>query len=149
MWSNSKNGRQHSYETLISNKTKIEGDISFSGGLHIDGHVKGSIFAADDKQAVVRVSNQGVVEGEVRAPNIIINGEVKGDIHCSEHLELAANASITGTVHYQLLEMVMGAQVNGRLIHQDANASAVERAESPTPTLQSVGSGSASAADGK
>ena len=81
------------------------------------------MVAEPDSKAVVRVSDHGVVEGEVRAPHIIINGRVDGDVFSSEHVELAANAIVNGTVHYQLIEMVMGAQVNGRLVH-DANGAA-------------------------
>ena len=108
----------HHYDTLVSNQTRIEGDVHFTGGLHVDGTVVGSVIADDESNALVRISDQGVVEGEVRAPHIIINGQVKGDVYSSEHVELAANASVTGTVHYNLIEMVMGAQVNGSLVHQ-------------------------------
>lgn len=113
-----KQNSRHNYDTLISNNTEIVGDIKFSGGLHIDGKVKGCVIAQDNSNAVVRISDHGVVEGEVRAPHVIINGEVMGDVYSSEHAELAAKASVTGTVYYNLLEMVMGAQVNGSLEHQ-------------------------------
>ncbi len=113
-----KQNSRHNYDTLISSNTEILGDIKFSGGLHIDGKVKGCVIAQDNTNAVVRISDHGVIEGEVRAPHVIINGQVLGDVYSSEHAELAANASVTGTVYYNLLEMVMGAQVNGSLEHQ-------------------------------
>lgn len=118
MWGNDKKNARHNYDTLISSKTEIVGDIEFSGGLHIDGKVKGCVVANENNNAVVRISDHGIVEGEVRAPHVIINGQVLGDVFSSEHVELAANASVTGTVHYNLLEMVMGAQVNGSLVHE-------------------------------
>ncbi len=110
---------RHHYDTLVSSKTDIIGDVHFTGGLHVDGRVRGCVIAAEESAAVVRISDHGVVEGEVRAPNIIINGQVIGDVYSSEHVELAANAVVTGTVHYNLIEMVMGAQVNGSLLHGD------------------------------
>ncbi len=113
-----KQNSRHNYDTLISSNTEIEGDIKFTGGLHIDGKVNGCVIAQDSTNAVVRISDHGVVEGEVKAPHVIINGQVIGDVYSSEHAELAANASVTGTVYYNLLEMVMGAQVNGSLEHQ-------------------------------
>jgi len=121
MWGSDKNNARHVYDTLISSKTEIIGDINFTGGLQIDGHIKGSVEARENDNAVVRISDHGVVEGEVHAPHVIINGKVIGDVYSSKHVELAANASVTGTVHYHLLEMVMGAQVNGNLVHQVAS----------------------------
>lgn len=123
MWNKTKKDTLHNYDTLISSQTQITGDVYFSGGLHIDGEIRGAVVAEPDSKAVVRVSDHGVVEGEVRAPHIIINGRVDGDVFSSEHVELAANAIVNGTVHYQLIEMVMGAQVNGSLVH-DANGAA-------------------------
>lgn len=108
---------KHSYDTLISSQTQIKGDILFSGGLHIDGQVFGNVVAEPDSKAVVRISDHGMTEGQVRAPHVIINGRVDGDVYSSEHVELAANAIVNGTLHYKLIEMVMGAQVNGSLVH--------------------------------
>ena len=103
--------------TLISVKAEISGDIRVSGGLHVDGRIKGNILADPDSGAAVRISDKGYVEGEIRAPNIVINGEVKGDVYSSEHIELAEKAVVTGDVHYVMMEMVMGAKVNGKLLH--------------------------------
>ncbi|MFG1498395.1 polymer-forming cytoskeletal protein [Saccharospirillum sp. HFRX-1] len=103
--------------TLISVKAEINGDIRVSGGLHVDGRIKGNILADPDSGAAVRISDKGLVEGEIRAPNIVINGEVKGDVYSSEHIELAKKAVVTGDVHYVMMEMVMGAKVNGKLLH--------------------------------
>ncbi len=105
------------FDTLISTKTQVTGDILFSGGLHIDGKVAGAIRADDGGDAVVRISDSGVVEGDVVAPHVVINGRVNGDVHASKHIELAAKASVQGTVYYNLIEMEMGAEVNGSLVH--------------------------------
>jgi len=130
MWKKNKKGARHSYDTLISSQSSITGDIHFSGGLHIDGKIYGSVVAEPDSEAVVRISDHGLIEGEVRAPHVIINGRVDGDVFSSEHVELAANAVVNGTVHYKLIEMVMGAQVNGSLVHE-AGRPSVATAERP------------------
>jgi len=142
MWNKDKKGARHSYDTLISNQTQLKGDIHFSGGLHIDGRVYGRVVAEPDSKAVVRISDHGLIEGEVRAPHVIINGRVDGDVFSSEHVELAANAVVNGTVHYKLIEMVMGAQVNGSLIHEtDAMSAAGTKAKKEIvdePEIRSV-----------
>lgn len=103
--------------TLIGKDSCIEGDVSFSGGLHLDGRIKGNLSADDgDEQALLVLSEQGLVEGDVRVPNIILNGKVIGDVFSSERVELAADARVIGTLHYKLLEMAMGAEVNGQLV---------------------------------
>jgi cytoskeletal protein CcmA (bactofilin family) len=103
--------------TLVAEGTTIRGDIEFTGGLHMDGAVEGSITAQGEK-AVLTLSNKGRVEGEIRAPNAVINGMVKGDIIVSERLELAAQARVDGNVYYKVLEMAAGAQLNGKMIYQ-------------------------------
>lgn len=103
--------------TLISSKAEVVGDIKLSGGLHIDGKVTGNIVAEPGSGAVVRISDKGVVKGEIRAPHIIVNGEVHGDVYSFEHVELAKKAAVFGDVYYAMMEMVMGARVNGKLLH--------------------------------
>lgn len=107
------------FDTLISGKTTVAGDLHFSGGLHVDGRIRGRIVAEEGSDAVVRLSEVGEVEGDIAAPHVIINGTVHGDVYASSHLELAAKASIHGNVYYNLIEMAMGAQVNGNLVHQN------------------------------
>ncbi len=106
------------YDTLISSKTEIVGDVKFTGGLHIDGVVKGNLIAEPGSSAVVRISDKGRVEGQINAPNIIVNGKVIGDVHATEYIELAKKAEVNGDVYYQMMEMVLGAQVNGKLNYQ-------------------------------
>lgn len=106
--------------TLISKDSEIVGDIKFSGDLEIQGVVRGNIVAKTDNNATVRIVEGGRVEGEIHAPKIIVNGEVSGDIHSAEHVELAGKALVAGNVHYNLIEMVKGSQVNGSLVYAGA-----------------------------
>ncbi|MDX1492045.1 MAG: polymer-forming cytoskeletal protein [Pseudohongiellaceae bacterium] len=106
-----------SAHTLVSRQTEIAGDMRFSGELIIEGKITGNIYADDQSNAVIRVAESGVVEGEIWVPSAVINGLVKGDIHSAKHLELAAKAVVTGNVYYTLIEMVMGSEVNGSLMH--------------------------------
>jgi cytoskeletal protein CcmA (bactofilin family) len=103
--------------TLISRDTEIVGDIKFSGNLDIEGVVRGNIIAQSGKEAVVRVVDKGRVEGEIRAPSVIVNGEIVGDVYSTKHLELASKARVQGNVNYTLVEMAIGAEVNGGLKH--------------------------------
>ncbi|WP_154654911.1 bactofilin family protein [Solimonas variicoloris] len=105
-------------DTLIGRQTEILGDIRFSGGLHIDGKVKGKVLASGDKASALSVSESGAIEGDVRVPNIMLNGSVSGDVYASEKITLAAKARVTGNVYYKIIEMEGGAQVNGQLVHE-------------------------------
>lgn len=107
-------------DTLIGTKVIVRGDMLFSGGLHIDGTVIGSVTAEPGSEAVLVLSERGRIEGEIRAPHVVINGSVNGDIHASAKVELAANARIEGNIHYRLLEMAAGAEVNGRIVREDS-----------------------------
>ncbi len=109
-------------ETLIGAQSEVRGDVSFAGGMHVNGTVIGSVSAPSDDQALLTVSAKGVIEGDVRVARVVLDGTVRGDVHAAERVELAANAKVDGDVHYRLIEMAMGAEVNGRLIRlQDPN----------------------------
>ena len=105
-------------DTLVGQNSEIQGDVSFSGGLHVDGCINGNVVAATDNDSTLTLSENGKIKGEVRVPYIILNGEVQGDVYASEKIELAQLARIRGNVYYNLLEMAMGAEVNGSLVHQ-------------------------------
>jgi cytoskeletal protein CcmA (bactofilin family) len=101
--------------------TAINGDVGFSGGLHLDGTIKGKVSGEVETQSTLTVSEQGKVEGDVYVDNLILNGAVVGDVYARERVELATNARVTGTVYYRLLEMAMGAEVNGQLVHKEGD----------------------------
>ncbi len=128
-----------SIDTIIGEHTQLTGDIRFSGGLHIDGKVKGNISAEPDSDAVLTVSEQGSIEGDVEVPNLVLNGAVVGDVHVSERVELASQARVTGNLYYSLIEMSMGAEVNGKLVHRSGARRAQEPAEAGTAALDESG----------
>ena len=103
-------------DTLIGQHTQLSGDLSFNGGLRIDGHIKGNVYASGDVNSMLTLSEYGSIEGEIKVPNLIINGVIHGNVYVSGHLELAEKAKVQGNVYYRLLEMAMGSEVNGQLI---------------------------------
>jgi cytoskeletal protein CcmA (bactofilin family) len=134
--SSAKRGPSH---TLISRDTEVIGDIHFSGELIIEGRVRGSIFAEDASESIVRVADKGVVEGEIKAPSAVVNGLVEGNVHCSKHIELASKAIVVGDLHYNLIEMVLGSEVNGKLVHitaTEGGAPRLSRDEQPAAQLE-------------
>lgn len=132
MFSSKDKGANTHYDTLISAKTEIVGDVKFTGGLHVDGLIKGSLLAEPDSDAVVRISDKGRVEGQIHAPNVVINGNVTGDVHAGKYIELAKKAHVNGDVYYHAMEMVLGAQVNGKLNHQAKGAPGKKAPEAVT-----------------
>ncbi len=97
--------------------TAVEGNVRFSGGLHVEGTIRGDVYADDAERSSILILNEtGRIEGEVNVPRVVINGTVEGDVHASDRMELASKARITGSVYYHLIEMAMGAEVNGSLI---------------------------------
>jgi len=115
--SRSKKFKASKIATVIGHGTEITGNLSFAGGLHLDGVITGDLTTNHDDAATLTVSEHGAVEGDVRVPNVILNGTVVGDVYASNRVELASKARVTGTVYYSRLEMAMGAEVNGQLKH--------------------------------
>jgi cytoskeletal protein CcmA (bactofilin family) len=110
--------RNATVDTLIGPKTRINGDLEFTGGLHIDGHINGNVRGDSNRGTFVSVSEHGCIEGSVVAPNVILNGIVKGDIEAGDRVELGAKARVLGNVQYTVIETAVGAQINGKLIHR-------------------------------
>ena len=121
MFFGKKNNRPQSrIDSLIGPGTRIEGDVNFSGGLRVDGHIRGNVTASGDKPSTLVISDQARIEGEVKVSHVVINGTVVGPVYSSEYLELQTKAKVTGDVHYKALEIQLGAVVQGRLLHQDS-----------------------------
>jgi cytoskeletal protein CcmA (bactofilin family) len=134
--------------TLISEGTEVNGDLSFEGCLEIEGKINGNITAAEGSQGTVRILEKGVVEGEITAPTVVVNGTVMGNVHSSAHVELAAKAVITGNVNYCLIEMVKGAQINGGLVYSGVQPESINDYGAAAPLLddridEQTGDGSA------
>ena len=121
-----------SVETLIGAKTRINGDVEFTGGLHLDGHINGNVAGDAGAATFLSVSEQGCIEGSVVAPSVILNGIVKGDIEASDRIELGSKARVLGNVHYSIIETAVGAQINGKLIHRVKSAEAANQAGGAT-----------------
>lgn len=115
-----KPGHSDQIDTLIGPQVVIRGDLHFSGGLLIEGRVIGRVVADEGQKAVLTLSQHGCIEGEVRAPVVVIDGRLDGDVHASERVELASKARVQGNVHYKVAEMAAGSTLTGRLIHVDA-----------------------------
>ncbi len=127
-----KNKISENVTTLISRATEIVGDLKFSGALEVEGNIKGNIIANPDAPAEIRIRESGYVQGEIRVPTVIINGKVEGDVYSSEHIELAAKARVIGNVYYNLIEMVMGSEVNGSLWHRTSEELKPKQVEKST-----------------
>ena len=113
-----KSNKPSPIDSLIGSGTTIEGDISFSGGLRIDGHVKGNVKAAANKPGTLVVSEMAKVEGEIDVAHVVINGTVAGPVRASEYVELLPKARVTGNVSYKSIEIHVGAIVMGQLVYE-------------------------------
>jgi cytoskeletal protein CcmA (bactofilin family) len=113
-----KQSKSAKVDTLIGAKTRINGDIEFNGGLHLDGHINGNVKGDSSAGTFLSVSQHGCIEGSVIAPNVMLNGIVKGDIDASGRVELGEKARVLGNVQYTVIETAVGAQINGKLIHR-------------------------------
>lgn len=114
-------------DTLIGVTTTIKGDISFTGGLRVDGKINGNITSDADGTSTLVLSEHAMVKGDVTVPHMIINGKIKGNVICTERLELQPEAEIIGDVHYKIIEMALGAAINGNLV-RDASGEAAQKA---------------------
>ncbi len=127
-------------DTLVGVKTELKGDVTFSGGLRVDGKIKGNIIAKGDGNSTLVLSEHAEVIGNVTVPHIIANGTIKGTVRALGRIELQPKAEITGDVYYRVIEMQLGAVVNGNLV-RDVGESGKEKAA--VARLKSFGGGTA------
>ncbi len=120
-------------DTLIGRGASVQGDVEFAGGLHLDGRITGSVCATAGAAASLSVSEHGVVEGSVRAPHVVLNGRVNGDIFGTERVVLGAKARVRGNVHYGVIEMALGAEISGKLVPRNHKESPEGRDPSAAP----------------
>ncbi len=110
---------QSRIDSLIGNGTRIEGDIFFSGGLRVDGEIKGNVRAESGQPSTLVLSEQARIEGVIEVSHLVVNGAVVGPVYASEYVELQSKSRVTGDVYYKTLEMHVGAIVEGKLVHQE------------------------------
>lgn len=117
---------QNRIDSLIGATTRIEGNVFFSGGLRVDGMVRGNVSALPDQPGTLVVSEQARIDGEVQAAHVVVNGTINGPVNATESLELQPGSRVKGDVHYKSVEMHQGAVVEGRLVHHGAEAKGIE-----------------------
>lgn len=105
-------------DTLIGSGSILQGDLEFTGGLRVDGHIKGKVSAQDSSNGMLVLSESGVIEGDINVPHVVINGTVNGNVVSNMHIELQSNAKVTGDIHYKAVEMQLGAVLNGALVSE-------------------------------
>ena len=105
-------------DSLVGARSRVNGDLNFEGGCHIDGTVKGSVSADPGSSSALSISEEGTVEGGVAVPHVVLNGIVRGDVYANQRIELGSTARVIGNVYYNLIEMAIGAEINGKLVHQ-------------------------------
>jgi cytoskeletal protein CcmA (bactofilin family) len=115
---NKKQRRHTVVDTLVGTNTRINGDLNFEGGCHVDGTIKGNICADTQSNSALSVSEEGNVEGGVTVPYVVLHGIVRGDVYATKRVELGPTARVIGNVYYNLIEMAIGAEINGKLVHQ-------------------------------
>ncbi len=122
-------------DILVGASARINGDVDFSGGLHVDGQVRGDVRAYGSEESTLSLGEHGSIEGNVVATHAVLNGAVRGDIRVAEKVVLGPTARITGTVYYKLIESAAGAEINGLLVQADAArpAAAAEPLALPSP----------------
>ena len=122
MFSKKPSKPQSRIDSLIGTGTRIEGNITFSGGLRIDGEVVGNVTASsEDQPSTLVVSEHAQITGDIRVSHLVVNGMITGPLYASEFVELQSHSRVTGDVHYKTLEIQLGAMVDGRLVHDNGN----------------------------
>jgi cytoskeletal protein CcmA (bactofilin family) len=105
-----------SFDTLIGAATRIEGRMVVNKSIRLDGTIEGSIESSTDTQVTVAIGHTGLVNGDVRAHRVLVNGQVDGNIYAREKCELLETSKVKGDIHYGLLGIEHGAEILGLMV---------------------------------
>ncbi len=97
--------------SIIARDLRVEGGLSSSGVIRIEGTVVGTVRA----ERQVLVVKGGTVEGDIYAPEVILDGEVRGSILAEGRVEVQVSAVIHGNITTPRLGMAEGAAVCGHI----------------------------------
>ena len=118
--------KQKGSSTLIEVGTLIKGEIIFDNELFIMGEVEGDLNSDSDLAKLV-VSKTGKVQGEIRVPNVVVNGTILGNVFASGKLEITGTARIFGDLHYSTIEIQGGSLITGRLVAEQIKLDSAEK----------------------
>ncbi len=104
-------------ETILGSGTKVKGDINTKGSLRVEGFVEGNIKAEGD----LFVGEDGKVNSEVNARNVIIAGRVEGDVTAHKKLEILPSGKLIGAIKTNTLKIEEGAICSGSSKPLDSN----------------------------
>jgi cytoskeletal protein CcmA (bactofilin family) len=96
--------------SLLSKKVKIDGDILGPENLHVEGYIKGSVKLSGD----IFIGNTGIVEADLEAKNIVIQGEVAGNVIAHKQLEIHPSGKLIGDCTAASIDIKEGAIFEGR-----------------------------------
>lgn len=106
---------------------RVEGNIAFTGILHIQGDVLGDVTCDADISGTLVVAQPGNVTGTITAPHIIVGGRVTGPVHSSESIEIQPGASLAGDTCYKAIAVHPGGVIEGALIPSQVSDPSAER----------------------
>ena len=101
--------------TLIDKDIVISGDTTYTGGIRIDGVVRGNVKVLGKEESLLIMGYGSEVKGDIDVHKAIINGTINGNIRCLDYLELNADAIVNGNIEYGIIEVHEGAKLNGNL----------------------------------
>lgn len=107
--STSYDGTRSEEATVISRGVKIEGKLSCSGNIRLDGEVQGDISS----QGIVIIGENGGVNGQINADSVTIGGKVTGTVRAKDKVVLEAKANLKGDIITKTLLVEAGAIFNG------------------------------------
>jgi cytoskeletal protein CcmA (bactofilin family) len=103
--------------TLISETTRIVGDLHFTGNLEIEGQITGNVLSSVEGSRA-SILPTGVVTGDIHSPVTLVSGRIEGNIYSSEKIHLTASSYVEGNLYYVSVETEKGAKINGTFIYQ-------------------------------
>jgi len=106
------NDAQPAFEgTFLGPKITIDGTVTGSEMVLIEGHVKGAINLSGD----LRIGTQARVEAKVHARNVTVEGRLNGDVSADDRVELVASSTVDGNIKAPKIVVAEGARFRGNV----------------------------------
>jgi cytoskeletal protein CcmA (bactofilin family) len=98
--------------SLIGHNVAIDGEVSVDGDLTVDGRITGWVVV---RGGTLTIASGARIDGDLRAPRIVVHGRVRGAVLASERIELGSSAVVEGGLSADRIAIADGAWFSGTL----------------------------------
>jgi cytoskeletal protein CcmA (bactofilin family) len=106
-------------ENVLGRSAFVRGELSAEGAFRIDGTIEGTVASRSE----IVVGETGVVKGDVVGSDVVVAGQILGNVRCTGHLEILAKGKVEGDISAKSVRIETGGVFRGTSFMGSAGSS--------------------------